>query len=328
MTHSDQPLDIVILLPIYNDWECAEVLIAKMDACLEGMAVRTHLIFLDDWSKISIPCDLVKGTLKSISSIESLRLRRNLGSQRAIAIGLCFVNQERPCDAVLVMDADGEDRPEDVPRLIQKFAEAGKDRVIFAERIRRSESAIFRLCYFGYRWLHRLLTGISVRVGNFSIVPFGQLATLAVVSDLWNHYAASIFKARISYEMLPTDRGFRLCGKSKLNFVGLIVHGLCAISVFIEIVGVRLTIAVGILSSLMLALLGAVLAIRLGTNLAVPGWATSAAGLLLILLSQMFTVVIGLTLTILFNRNNLHFLPIRDYRYFVGGVQKIYDQGG
>jgi hypothetical protein len=192
--------------------------------------------------------------------------------------------------------------------------------------LRRSEGWFFRLCYFAYRSLHRLLTGIPVRVGNFSVVPFARLNTLVVVSDLWNHYAASIFKARIPYELLPAARGLRLYGKSKLNFVGLVIHGLCAISVFAEIVGVRLTIAVVILGCVIFGLLLSVLAIRLGTDRAIPGWATNAAGLLLVVLLQMFTVAIGLTLSILFNRNNLNFLPIRDYKFFVGEVKAIYER--
>ena len=250
---------------------------------------------------------------------------RNLGHQRAIAIGLSFIHRERICDAVLVMDADGQDLPEDVPRLIQKFREAGERKVIFAERIRRSESLLFRLCYHCYRWLHLMLTGIAVRVGNFSIIPSARLATLVVVSETWNHYAASVLKARIPHDTLPTARGERLAGQSKLNFVALVIHGLSAISVFAETVGVRVTLAILGLLAVVVALLSTVVAIRFGTDLAIPGWATTAVGILLVIALQMLTMASGLTFTILFNRNNLSFLPIRDYQYFVGDVAKVYE---
>jgi hypothetical protein len=176
-----------------------------------------------------------------------------------------------------------------------------------------------------YRWGHRILTGVSVKVGNFSILPAEKLSTLVVVSDTWNHYAASIFKSRIPYGMLPLARGKRLAAGSKMNFVGLVLHGLSAISVFAEVVGARLTLAIVALVALLSGLLGAVLVIRLGTDWAIPGWATTAAGLLLVIVLQMLTVALGLTLLVLFNRNNLSFLPLRDYRYFVGEVRKLYE---
>src|SRR5260221_9639057 len=139
MTALDETLTVTILLPMYDDWECARILLRELDRLLAPLCIRAEVIFLDDCSRSQFPPDLVQEELKTIFKVESVRLRRNLGHQRAISIGLSFVHQQRPCDAVLVMDADGEDRPEDVPRLIGKFLEVGADRVIFAERIRRSE---------------------------------------------------------------------------------------------------------------------------------------------------------------------------------------------
>ena len=170
-----------------------------------------------------------------------------------------------------------------------------------------------------------MLTGISVRVGNFSVIGRDHLQTLVVVADLWNHYAASVVKSRIPFEEVPTTRGVRLAGKSKVDFVGLVVHGLSAISVFAEVVGVRLMLAIGLAVGLLLGLLACVIGIRLHTDLAIPGWATATAGLLFMVILQMLTVASGLTLAILFNRNNLSFLPLRDYRFFVANVRKIYD---
>ena len=274
------------------------------------------------------PDDLLQTKLRNISAIETLLLRRNLGHQRAIAIGLCFIHAERPCGAVLVMDADGEDKPEDVPRLIEAFNREDRKKVIFAQRGRRATTWTFKLFYFLYRWGHRLLTGVAVKVGNFSIVPAAHVATLVVVSDTWNHYAASVFRSRIPYAMLPTSRGARIAGESKMNFVALVLHGLSAISVFAEVVGARLTMAIFGGVGVLTALLATVVFIKWGTRLAIPGWATTAAGLLLVIVLQMLTVALGLTLLVLFNRNNLSFLPLRDYRYFVGEVRKLYERAG
>ena len=290
--------------------------------------MTARLLLVDDCSLSAAPADLVESKLRNVISVETLRLRRNLGHQRAIAIGLCFVHAERPCDAVLVMDADGEDKPEDVPRLIEMFRREGGRKVVFAQRGRRATTWTFKLFYFLYRWGHRLLTGVAVKVGNFSIIPAAHVATLVVVSDTWNHYAASVFRSRIPYTMLPTSRGKRLAGESKMNFVALVLHGLSAISVFAEVVGARLTMAIFGGVGVLTALLVSVLFIRWGTDLAIPGWATTAAGLLLVIVLQMLTVALGLTLLVLFNRNNLSFLPLRDYRYFVGEVRKLYERAG
>jgi len=296
-----------------------------LDAALGEQAVNAKVLFVDDWSSVPAPPDLVQTKLKNIVAVETMRLRRNLGHQRAIAIGLCFIHAERKCDAMVVMDADGEDKPEDLPRLVEVFLGEDRRKVIFAQRGRRIADWKFRFGYLLYRWGHRILTGVSVKVGNFSILPAEHLSTLVVVSDTWNHYAASIFKSRIPYGMLPLARGKRLAAGSKMNFVGLVLHGLSAISVFAEIVGARLTLAIVALVALLSGLLGAVLVIRLGTDWAIPGWATTAAGLLLVIVLQMLTVALGLTLLVLFNRNNLSFLPLRDYRYFVGDVRKLYE---
>lgn len=317
-------LDLIILIPVYNDWESAAQIVQQLDRHLAGQPVTPRVLFLDDGSRTAAPADLVKGPQSSLVSVESLRLRRNLGHQRAIAVGLTFVHAERPCDAVLIMDGDGEDKPEDVPRLIEKFLEEKRHKVIFAERLRRSEGWVFSLCYHLYRIGHRLLTGVPVRVGNFSILAAEHVATLAVVSDTWNHYAASVVKTRIQRGFLPTARGKRLAGHSHMNFPALVLHGLSAVSVFAETVSVRLILAVLVLIVFLAEGLAGVLAVRWATGLPIPDWAIIGSGLLLVAVMQMLTVAVGLSLLILFSRSNLSFLPLRDYRFFVGPVQTLY----
>ena len=317
-------IKLVVLMPVYDDWQCAQLVVEKLDVILGEVSAATNVVLIDDGSPTPPPSGLWSGRLKNIHSVERLHLRRNLGHQRALAIGLCFIHEERNCDAVIVMDADGEDKPEDVPGMLAHYRKLGGGHVVFAERARRSESITFRICYQIYRALHRLLTGITVRVGNFSILPREHLATLSVVSELWNHYAAAVYRARLPISLLPTTRGQRLAGQSRLNFINLVIHGLSAISVFAETVGVRLMLGIGVLMLLSLGLVGLVVVVRLSTALAIPGWATSAVGLLLILVLQMLTLVAGLTFSVLFNRNNLTFLPARDYRYFVGEVSTLH----
>lgn len=327
MNSKPAPLNLMILLPIYNDWECLPVLLARLGEVLALQVVGSiQVLVLDDCSEQPAPANLLNGKLAQIARVDCLRMQRNMGHQRAIAIGLTYIYKERECDAVLVMDADGEDKPEDAARLVEQLHTTGAQQVIFAERIRRSENWLFRVCYFTYRLLHRVLTGISVRFGNFSIVPVRHLATLAVVSEAWNHYAASILKARIPFGCVPTNRGTRYSGRSKLSFSGLVAHGLSAIAVFAEVIGVRVILATLALVLTAFALLILVVAIRLFTEMAIPGWATNAVGFLLVILLQMLTVAVSLTLGIFFTRNTLNFLPARDYAHFVGELRTLYER--
>lgn len=320
------PIRLVILLPVFDDWESARWLVHRLDDVFQGQGIRGEILLLDDCSPAPAPGDFVKGELRNLFRVESLRLRRNLGHQRAIAIGLSFIHTERTCDAVLVMDADGEDRPEDVPLLVRHFRETGGSKLVFARRMRRSEKLSFQLCYLLYRIGHRLLTGISVQVGNFSVLSASHLETLVVVSDTWNHYAASVFKSRIPHASIPLARGKRIAGESKMGFLALVLHGLTAISVFAEIVGVRLTLAIVMAVVVLLSLLVFGPLVAWATGSSIPPWAAVCAGVLLVVVLQMLTVALGLTLLVLFNRNNLSFLPIRDFRFFIARLQTLYER--
>src|SRR5260221_468163 len=320
-------LRLIVLLPVYDDWDSARHLVRELDRVLAGQPVMPQILFLDDCSPRPAPKDLVEAKLAKVARVDSLRLRRNLGHQRAIAIGLSFIQAERPCDCVVIMDSDGEDKPEDVPRLIQRFLDEEGRHLIFAKRMRRTANWRFRLCYLLYRWGHRLLTGIPVQVGNFSILPASHVETLVVVSDTWNHYAASVFKSGLAYRLLPASRGRRMAGESKMHFVALGLHGLSASSVFAEIVGARLTMAILLAVSVLMGLLITVPLIRWGTGFAMPGWALATGGLLLVMVFQMLSVALGLTLLVLFNRNNLSFLPLRDFRFFIGSLRNVYGPG-
>jgi hypothetical protein len=262
-----------------------------------------------------------------VRRIRILRLRRNLGHQRAIGLGLAYVAVEMPCDAVLVMDSDGEDTPEGACQLLNTFVAQGGNHVVFAQRARRAEGLVFRTFYFLYRKVHRMLTGISVRVGNFSVVPFADLDTIVVLSELWNHYAAAIFRSKLRFTMTPIARGPRLAGESRMNFGALVAHGLSAISVFGDTVGVRVLLAA--LGGAVLAFVGlmAVVAIRLFTTQAIPGWATYAAGTMAVIVVQFVTLATTFTLFVLSNRTNLGFIPLRDYPLFIGKVSDIYVHG-
>jgi hypothetical protein len=146
------------------------------------------------------------------------------------------------------------------------------------------------------------------------------------VSDLWNHYAAAVFHSRQPYCTIPTRRGRRLGGRSSMNFVALVTHGLSAISVYREVIGVRLLVLSLLLGLMAIMGLAVTVFLRLATALAIPGWATSAAGLLLVLLLQAIMMAMVFCFVILGNRNSTTFLPVRDYLYFTAGTRALYER--
>lgn len=322
MTQSP-PLRLVVLMPVRDDWPSALELIRQIDQVLSTRDCIAEICLIDDGSVERYERTLQTRFLK-VQTVRILRLRRNLGHQRAIAVGLAFIHSTMVCDAVLVMDSDGEDTAEGVGAILDAYLISTAPQAIFAERVRRSEGLIFRFFYGLYRGSHRALTGIRVRVGNFSILPFEYLNTLVVMSELWNHYAAAVFRSRLPFSMIPIARGKRIAGASKMNFVSLVSHGLSAISVFGDVVGVRLLIA----SLLGFALAGigivSVVAIRVFTNWAIPGWATYATGVLAIIMIQFITIAASFTFFVLSSRTNLGFVPLRDYSLFVDQVLDVY----
>jgi polyisoprenyl-phosphate glycosyltransferase len=318
------PSRIVILMPVRDDWQSATALIRLLDDALSRYTRAVEILLVDDGSIQRCEPAKFEHDFHAVRSIQVLRLRRNVGHQRAIAIGIAFINKHIVCDAVVVMDADGEDTPEGVVRLLETFSAHREAKAIFAERRRRSESLGFRFFYLQYRVIHWALTGIKVRVGNFSVLPAEYLGAFVVMNELWNHYAAALFSSKLPYATVPIPRGRRIAGKSRMNFVSLVLHGLSAISVFGDVIGVRILIAS--LGGSALAGLGIVVAIltRLLTNRAIPGWATYVTGILAVIMMQFIAIAASFTFFVLSNRSSGGFIPARDYELFVAEIRSVY----
>lgn len=244
---------VAVCMPVFNDWEAAEMVVARVRSGLVEAGRAPRFLLVDDGS-----ADLAASVAAAAAAdVEVVRLTRNLGHQRAIAIGLAHLADQGTSDTVVVMDADGEDIPEHVPALVDA-CEAGAPAVAFAQRRRRSESTAFRAGYLAFKFVHRLLTGRPVEVGNFSAIPPALVANVASVSEIWVHYAAGVAKARVPVRLVPLDRGPRLAGRSRMNVMGLVGHGLGALSIFGEEIAVRLLAAAGLGVVLTLVTAGAV----------------------------------------------------------------------
>jgi len=315
---------LIILIPVFDDWPVLARLVAQLDPVLAAEGLSAEVLAVDDGSTIPPAKDLFEGAChRSLSAITVLRLGRNMGHQRGIAVGLAYVNDHRPGCDVVVMDADGEDAPADVPRLVRAAAADGA-RVVFAERARRSEGPLFRASYRAFQLMHRLFTGHWLALGNFSYVPAALIPRLVMLSELWSHYPAAVIKAKLPIVKLPIDRAPRLGGRSHMRLVSLVLHGLAAISVHGDVIGVRALLAT--LAAAAVAALGivTVVGIRVATDLAIPGWASFVVGVLATILLQSVSLSLLFVFMILNSRNLLSAIPRRDYAEYVVGEERLH----
>jgi polyisoprenyl-phosphate glycosyltransferase len=318
-----EQLSIAVVLPVYNDWESFKLLLEEISAVVEQEAVQLHIVAVDDGSaSVSLKYDDLSLS-PNIGSVEVLHLTRNLGHQKAIAIGLAYVAQGQRCDTVITMDSDGEDRPEDIIRLINASA-GSTDKIVFAERTKRSEGIGFRFFYQIYKSVYYILTGSSISFGNFCIIPLGLLKRLVFVSEIWNHFSAGVLKSKLPITTIPTVRGCRIAGRSKMNLAALVMHGLSAISVHMDIVAVRVFLASIALIILPVVGIFIVFGVRFLTTLAIPGWATNVTIGLLVILFQAFLVSFLLVFVILTTRTSKLFIPCLDYAGYIFKIEKVF----
>ena len=310
---------VKILIPLYNDWDALELLLSeiKVRNSVELFA-KLSFVVVDDCS--SVPCDVQRFSGYNLSII---RLWRNVSHQKAIALGLAYLTQNVDFEKVIVMDSDGEDRPADIQSLYEASLQ-DPNKIIFAKRSKRSEGLIFRLGYYTYKFLFGLLTGKTIEFGNFSILPFRQAQKLAYVSEIWNHFPGGIIRSKLPYTSIPIERGTRLAGKSKMNFVSLVLHGLSAVSVHLDTVAVR--ILIGSLVMILLAVLGAIIVLIikfLSPANASPGWATTLVTASIIVILQAFLSSLFLIFTVLNYRTQKHFIPAKEYSDFIEKIQTL-----
>jgi polyisoprenyl-phosphate glycosyltransferase len=308
------PLQVAVVVPVYKDWPSLAQLLGAVDALAAREGVALSLVVIND-EPASVALIERDRDWAAIHHLEVLHLTRNLGHQRAIAVGLAHVEAALRCDCVVVMDADGEDRPEDVVRLIEQYRD-DPSAIIVAERRKRSEGAVFRSSYRLYKGAFRLLTGQTVDFGNFSLIPRPLLVHLVSMSEIWSNFPAGIIQSRLPVRHLPTERGRRYQGRSTMNFIALIMHGLGAISVFSDAVFIRVTLLSFAFLVVTCAAILTVLMLKL-TGHATPGWASNLAVSLSILAVQMVMLSVVAAFMVLNNRTAATVIPRLSYRNFV-----------
>ena len=314
-----------LVIPVYNDWTSFCMLLHELDKEAAALPFQLFVSAVDDGSTEGFKRNLADvSDLRHLIGVEILSLSLNVGHQRAIAIGLCVAAQDHDADAVLIMDADGEDPPHAILALTRGIGDR-KDFCFVAQRKKRIETISFKLFYLLYKTFFRVVTGKVISFGNFSILSQSYVDRLVMVSDLWNNLPAAILRSRLPIDLVPVHRGRRYAGKSHMNLISLIVHGLSSMSVYADTIFVRLLLLSSGLFIVGIALIFLVFTLRLFfPNHATPGWATTVAfGITIILLQALFTAISSI-LMLLNNRVQRLVIPLLDSTPYLAGRELIF----
>ena len=229
-------MKIKILIPIYNDWQSVFKLLENIDSETKGLEDEASVIIVNDASTEQKP--EININLNNIKSVQVINMKENRGHARCNAAGLKYINEKEDFDYVIPMDGDGEDRPEEIKLLIKKAKEY-PDTVITANRVKRSEGFIFKSCYLIHKYLTYIFTGQSIKFGNYTCLPKFAVDKMSKEAATWSSFSGSLSKIAKERKSVPSIRGPRYFGPSKMSFFNLLKHSLSIIAVFKNTVLIR-----------------------------------------------------------------------------------------
>ena len=220
---------IKILIPIYNDWQSVFKLIENIDSQIIDLDAEVSILIINDASTESKP--EINFNLNNLKSVQVVNMKKNKDHARCNAAGLKYINDKEDFDYVIPMDGDGEDRPEELKLLIDKIGEYS-DKVVTADRIKRSEGFFFKFCYLVHKYLTFIFTGKSIKFGNYACLPKSAVFQMINEPATWSSFSGSLSKTIKERKSISSIRGSRYFGPSKMSFFNLIKHSLSIIAVF------------------------------------------------------------------------------------------------
>ena len=219
----------VILIPSFNDWECLNLLIPKIDHALKSTNENVDVLIVNDGS--TKKNNLVFKKMVHLKKIEVLNLRNNVKAQIAIATGLNFLKKEKFQGGIIVMDGDGQDDPAYLVDVI-KESKKKPERTITVNRTKREDDLLFKVSYQTYLFLSFLLTFKYLKFGVFSYLHSSSLDKILSTNDIHLAYAASLAKHFKNRNVIFAPRKKRILGQSQNNYKSLTHYALKIISVF------------------------------------------------------------------------------------------------
>ena len=222
-------IKVKILIPVYNDWQSVFKLLENISSEISTLDAEFSVIIINDASTENRPEFSVN--LDNLKLLQVMNMRENRGHARCNAAGLKHINKKEDFDYVILMDGDGEDRPEELSLLIKKIKEY-PDIVVTANRVKRSEGFIFKFCYLFHKYLTLVFTGQTIKYGNYTCLPKSAVNAMVNEPATWSSFSGSLAKTVKDKKSIPSERGKRYFGPSKMSFINLLKHSLSIIAVF------------------------------------------------------------------------------------------------
>ena len=226
----------IILIPLFNDWKSASKLLNEIDLQIISWDVEVSVIIVNDAS--TEERSGLESNYKKIKSVKILNMKKNKVHGRCIAAGLKYICENEDFDRVIIMDADGEDRPEEINEFFNK-AKENPNMTITGNRFKRSEGIVFKILYEVHKVLTLIFAGKLIKFGNFTCLPKDHVEKLVQKAYLWNSYSSSVVRAINDRMFIPSIRGIRYVLPSKMNITALVFHSFAIISVFRKNVIIR-----------------------------------------------------------------------------------------
>ena len=222
-------MKITVLIPVYNDWKSVFKLLDEINNLSLENEFQLSVLIVNDASNFDR--QEIEKSFKNINSIKILNMKKNVGHTRCIATGLKYIFEKDQFDYVIPMDGDGEDRPQEIKDFLEKIKNSYKKSIV-GERVKRSESMIFKICYQFHKLITFVFTGKSIKFGNYTCLPKSTVEKLLKEKATWNSFSGSLKKIENDLISVPSIRGSRYYGPSQMSFTNLIKHSLSIISVF------------------------------------------------------------------------------------------------
>jgi polyisoprenyl-phosphate glycosyltransferase len=218
-----------ILIPIFNDWNSLKKLLSEINRNIKDLKeAQFDCVIIDDCSTIKIPEIKIPS---QINSVKIIHMSKNKGHARCNAFGIKYLSESEDLDYLILMDGDGEDRPEEIKSLVEKIISQPTKSVV-AKRIKRSEGYLFQMLYRLHKYLTCLTTGKLINFGNYSCITKHDIKTLSIKASLWSSYSGTFKKNIKDYNEVTSIRGMRYFGPSQMSLFKLFIHSLSIIAVF------------------------------------------------------------------------------------------------
>ena len=220
---------IIILIPVFNDWESLENLISDVEENIKD--IKNFLFdcyIINDASTNNIT---LKIKSEKIKSLKIFNMKKNKGHARCNAFGIRYISQNEKFDYLILMDGDGEDRAVEIKSLVNKI-QSDPNTSVVAKRVKRSEGLFFKFLYQMHKLITLLFTGKNINFGNYSCLTKKDANIISSKPSLWSSYSGTVKKFVKNFNEINSTRGLRYFGPSKMSFFKLLIHSLSIVAVF------------------------------------------------------------------------------------------------